>query len=252
MPSIRNVWRSLGGHDVLTGITFDVVPGTICGLIGPSGGGKSTLLKILAGVARMDFGTIDPGVANHDEIGLMFQEGALFDSLTVFDNIAFPLVHGRVPAFTLEHGERQLVHDKVEEILSRVGLCHAAYKYPGQLSGGMRRRISLARALVARPKLVLLDDPTAGLDPVASNVIMRLILDIHREYRPTMIVASHDLRRLFPAADTIVALFDGRVRFNGSLNALAADPCPELRRFVVSRYDLFTTDPCAIVRPHAP
>ncbi len=238
MLHVKNIHRILGSINVLRGVSFSLEPGSITGLIGPSGGGKSTLLKILAEVARCDSGEIDLGSCNKDDIGLMFQEGALFDSLTVFDNVAFPLVNGRVPSNSLEESERVRVEAAVQSILARVGLSRAAYKLPGELSGGMRRRVALARALVSKPKLVLLDDPTAGLDPVASSVIMNLIVEIQQEYKPTMIIASHDLRRLFPAVEKVIALFDGVVCFHGIIASLKDQGSSELTRFVACRYDL--------------
>lgn len=236
MPSVTNIHRILGRREVLRGVTFTLQPGSITGLIGPSGGGKSTLLKIIAGVARHDEGEVDLGVCSQDDIGLMFQEGALFDSMSVYDNVAFQLVGGRVPCSILPMKKQKMVHEKVELILSHVGLSKAAHKVPGELSGGMRKRVSLARALVAQPKLVLLDDPTAGLDPVASSVIMNLILEIHNEYKPTMLIVSHDLRRLLPSVGKIIALMDGTVRFHGTLQALQGQECSELAHFVAARY----------------
>lgn len=233
MLSVIDVHRRLGVREVLKGVTFELPEGSITGLIGPSGGGKSTLLKIIAGVARLDGGSVNHG---HDQVGLMFQEGALFDSLSVYDNVAFTLVGGRVPCAALHREELEPVHSKVEAILDHVGLAKAAHKYPAQLSDGMRKRVSLARALVSEPKLVLLDDPTAGLDPVASSVIMNLILEIQSEYKPTMLIVSHDLRRLLPSVQSIIALMDGSVRFHGPLAELESQECSELAHFVASRY----------------
>jgi phospholipid/cholesterol/gamma-HCH transport system ATP-binding protein len=168
----------------------------------------------------------------------MFQEGALFDSMSVYDNVAFPLVNGNVPTTTLPRAVREEVCAKVSEILSRVGLLRAAHKMPAQISGGMRRRVSLARALVQRPKILLLDDPTSGLDPVASSVIMDLIVELHREYRPTTLLVSHDLRRLLPAVERILAMFDGKIVFDGSLKDLATSAPPQVQGFVACRFEL--------------
>jgi phospholipid/cholesterol/gamma-HCH transport system ATP-binding protein len=126
----------------------------------------------------------------------------------------------------------------VSYILARVGLTKAAYKMPGQLSGGMRRRVSLARALVARPKILLLDDPTSGLDPVASSVIMDLIAELHNEYKPTTFLVSHDLRRLLPVVERILALFEGTIVFDGTLGDLANSAPSFVRSFVSCRYEL--------------
>ncbi len=236
---VTSISRSFADKQVLDDVNFSLKPSSINGLIGPSGGGKSILLKIIAGTCRADRGWVTfPAGSSHLDVGLMFQEGALFDSLSVYDNIAFPLVRGRVPTTGLSAEVREEVCHKVSDILNRVGLSKAAAKMPGQLSGGMRRRVSLARALVARPKILLLDDPTSGLDPVASKVIMDLIVDLHKEYKPTSVLVSHDLRRLLPAVERIVALFDGGVAFDGTLLELASNASAVVRSFVSCRFEL--------------
>ncbi|MCO6431841.1 MAG: ATP-binding cassette domain-containing protein [Deltaproteobacteria bacterium] len=238
MLEAREIRKSFKGHSVLKGTSLSLENSSLSGLIGPSGGGKSVLLKILGSVVRPDSGEVSRNSGGEASISLMFQEGALFDSLSVFDNVAFPLVSGKVPASSLKGAVRDEVQEKVTAVLGRVGLTKAAHKMPAQLSGGMRRRVSLARALVARPRLVLLDDPTAGLDPVASSVIMNLIVELHREYLPTTLMVSHDLRRLFPVVDKIHALFNGQICFSGTLEELKQFEDPLLRRFASCRYDL--------------
>lgn len=241
MPEVLSLEVSSLSHSfedfkVLDQVSFSLPQGQIVGLIGPSGVGKSVLLKILGGVLKFSDDT-SRIKSTATSLSLMFQEGALFDSMSVFDNIAFPLVDGRVPVNTLHQEERELVKQKVSEMLARVGLSSSAFKLPAQLSGGMRRRVSLARALVSRPELLLLDDPTAGLDPVASSVIMSLISDLYNEYQPTTIIVSHDLRRLFPCVQRILALVDGAVCFDGALSELAGFRHTLLNKFVTSRYD---------------
>jgi phospholipid/cholesterol/gamma-HCH transport system ATP-binding protein len=236
---IKGLSRAFGEKRVLCGVDLDVPTSQLVGVIGPSGGGKSTLLKILASTCRADSGSVlFSSEASAHDIALMFQEGALFDSLSVYDNVAFPLVRGRVPTTLLPKSERASVCEKVSEILARVGLTKAANKMPAQLSGGMRRRVSLARALVCRPAYLLLDDPTSGLDPVASSVIMDLIVELHSEYRPTTLIVSHDLRRLLPVVEQVVALFHGAVAFQGTLSELRANPDPQIRGFVSCRFDM--------------
>jgi len=238
MLKVNNIYRSFGDLSVLRGVSFEIQSSRRVGLIGPGGGGKSTLLKIIGGVCRADLGNVEYSGLGAEEISLMFQEGALFDSLTVFDNVAFPLVKGDVPTERLPSSIQQRVHEKVDAILARVGLSAASQKMPGQLSGGMRRRLSLARALVSKPKLLLLDDPTCGLDPVASSIIMDLVIEMHRDYKPTLLMVSHDLRRLLPVVDVIIALFAGKARFIGSLEQLKDFDCPNVRRFVSCRFDI--------------
>jgi phospholipid/cholesterol/gamma-HCH transport system ATP-binding protein len=248
MLLVEGVSRSFGTVPVLKDVTFSLEPGSLSGLIGAGGSGKSVLLKILGGIYRphkgrvvLDGEVFDAHQAQpepHESLSLMFQEGALFDSLTVYENVAFPLVSGKLPCAALPAEVRADVHDKVAGMLSRVGLSRACHKHPAQLSGGMRKRVSLARALVARPRYCLLDDPTAGLDPVASSVIMNLIVELHREYRPTMVMVSQDLRRLLPVVERIFALADGRIAFQGTLEELKASANEWLRSFVSCRFDL--------------
>lgn len=239
MLKVTAIRRSFGDKEVISDVSFSLKPASINGLIGPSGGGKSTIFKIIAATCRAESGSIEyPLGASHRDVGLMFQEGALFDSLSVYDNVAFPLVSGRVPTNRLPHELREQVCLKVSQILARVGLTKAAYKMSGQLSGGMRRRVSLARALVARPKILLLDDPTSGLDPVASRVIMDLIVELHNEYKPITFLVSHDLRRLLPVVERVLALFDGRVVFDGTVGDLANSAPAFVRSFVACRYEL--------------
>lgn len=218
--SLGKLGVRFNGHDVLHGVSLTVRKGEFVGLIGPSGGGKSTLLKTIAGIVPYTTGTFN--LANELKLSLMFQEGALFDSISVFDNVCFPLVRGKVPSSLLRGEIRDEISGLVTRILDRVGLVWAANKMPNELSGGMRRRVSLARALVTEPHLALLDDPTSGLDPVASSVIMDLILELQQEYGTTIVVASHDLRRLIPRSTRLVCLWDREVAFDGTVETLFA------------------------------
>lgn len=241
--SVKGLKCSFGLNEVLKDVTFDFKRGEILGLIGPSGGGKSVLLKVLAGVIRHNGGTFTNSVDSLTDISLMFQEGALFDSLSVLDNVIFPLVDGRVPASTLPISERTEVVQKAAEILSRVGLAPHSQKLPGQLSGGMRRRLSLARAVVSRPQVALLDDPTCGLDPVASSIIMDLIRELHSSLNNSMLLVSHDLRRLLPVCHRIIALFGGKIVFEGTVQDLIDrtkndSSLNSLIEFISCRYDL--------------
>lgn len=233
---VENIHKSFKTKKVLNGASLTIEKGSICGMIGPSGAGKSILLKIIGGVIRPTSGSVN--LNGSSNVSLMFQEGALFDSMTVFDNIAFPLTRGSSPCANLEKSFKQEVYDKVSEVLSRVGLSKAAYKMPAQLSGGMRRRVSFARAIVAKPEVVLLDDPTSGLDPVASSVIMNLIVEVHKDYKPTILIVSQDLRRLFPIVDKIYGLFQGQFCFAGNLNELKQTDHSLLRTFAACRFDM--------------
>lgn len=246
-----------GKEQVLNKLTFDLFDGDILGIIGPSGGGKSVLLKLLADVSigedaeitgsiKRSFlsDSVDNGTSKNQPnesflsgISLMFQEGALFDSLSVLDNVVFPLVDGRVPCGTVNVKRRREVVQAAQSVLSHVGLAEHYHKIPAQLSGGMRRRLSLARALITQPEVALLDDPTSGLDPVASSVIMKLISDLHQSLKTSMVLVSHDLRRLLPVCSRVIALFDGKIVHDGSLKDLSEAPT-YVKDFVACRFDL--------------
>ncbi len=233
---LNNISKSFGNVEVLKNLNLSIEKGLITGIIGPSGGGKSTLLKLIGKINEPDSGLVK--IPEETKIGLMFQEGALFDSLTVLDNISFPLTNGKVPVSILKNKTKDKVCEKSVDYLKKVGLEDAWSKYPAQLSGGMRRRLSLARSLISNPQLTLLDDPTAGLDPIASSVIMDLIRSVHEEMFMTTIVASHDLRRLFPICDVIIALFDGQIIFKGTIEDLKKSKLENLINFVNPRYNL--------------
>lgn len=250
---VEDLWVGFQRGPVLQGVNCSFGVGEPWGLIGPSGSGKSVLLKTIAGIISPISGSVTITTKQNGKVplALMFQEGALFDSLSVFDNVAFPLVGGQVPIRTKRFvcgafvrgltGDGSInqeeVIEKVSSILARVGLEWAGAKMPAELSGGMRRRVSLARSLVVDPQILLLDDPTGGLDPVASSVIMELISQIQRESQTSMIVVSQDLRRLIPMVTKVVALFDGKIAAHCRTDELAA--CDEpVRRFISCRYDL--------------
>lgn len=235
MLTVQHISKRFGDNHVLEDVSFSIEQGSIIGLVGPSGGGKSVLLKILGAVLEADCGTFHHPFCSREDVSLMFQEGALFDSLTVFENVAFPLVRGSLPVAASRLDD---VADRVAQSLSHVGLLSASRKFPAQLSGGMRRRVSLARALVAAPKLVFLDDPTCGLDPVASSVIMDLIERVHSHTHATMIIAGHDLRRLLPICSRFMGLFAGTIAFYGTPAELAASDRTAIKEFVSCRYDL--------------
>jgi phospholipid/cholesterol/gamma-HCH transport system ATP-binding protein len=208
------------------------------GLVGPSGAGKSVLLKLIGGVLTPDSGQIVRPTNSEDEValsvGFLFQEGALFDSMSVIDNVAFPLRATRTKHGRMNYAD---VMDRAYAILCEVGLSDAYKKMPGQLSGGMRRRVGIARALVGHPDLVLLDDPTGGLDPVAARVIMNLIRTLHEHYTPTILMVSHDLRRLLPSVDRVLALFNGRIVCDETPEALPHQASERVLRFLSTRYD---------------
>ncbi len=221
----------------LDDISFNLNAGTITGLIGPCASGKSVLLKILSGIYNQDSGSFDLGVKEKKDVSLMFQEGALFDSMNVFDNVLFPLTRGASLSL-LSDEKREKYSQKAFDILYKVGLKDSYLKMPGQLSGGMQKRASLARALIATPRVVLLDDPTGGLDPVCSAVIMELICNLQKEFGLSMIIVSHDLRRLFPAVTHLISLFDGKINFDDSIENINKISDGELRHFISCRYNL--------------
>ena len=216
MIRLVNVQKSFGKQQVLRGATLEIPKGKLTTIIGRSGEGKSVLLKHMIGLLQPDRGEVWvndveisrlSGKALNDvrkQFAMLFQGAALFDSLTVFDNVAFPLREKlRLP--------ESAVKDRVDEKLERVGLAGMEHKFPAELSGGMKKRAGLARALVMEPEIILFDEPTTGLDPLMANTIHRLILDMHRTFGFTAVMVSHEIPEIFSISDWVAMLEQGRI-----------------------------------------
>jgi phospholipid/cholesterol/gamma-HCH transport system ATP-binding protein len=242
MIKVEGLTKSFGRQAVLRELSLEVATGTITIVIGRSGGGKSVFLKHLIGLIRPDAGRIlVDGVDISrlrgralDEIrrtyGVVFQGGALFDSMSCFDNVAFPLREKlRTPP-----AERT---KRVEAALAQVGLEGVGPKYPAEISGGMRKRVAIARALVTEPEIVFFDEPTTGLDPVLVNTIHHLILDLHRRFRFTAVVVSHEIPEIFEIADSVAMLHEGRIVEVGSPSVVQSSTNPIVQRFIKGEPD---------------
>jgi len=213
---IRDLRKKFGNKEVLKGVNLDIKAGKTTVIFGLSGGGKSTIIKHVVGLLKADKGEILIGgtdVCKADsralfevrkKVGFLFQSGALFDSMNVFENVAFPLKeHTKDSATT--------VSKKVEESLEMVGLRpkEVLKLYPDELSGGMRKRVGLARTIVLRPEVVLYDEPTSGLDPITSDLVTRMILSLQERLNITSVLISHDIKESFKAGDYFALLYDG-------------------------------------------
>jgi phospholipid/cholesterol/gamma-HCH transport system ATP-binding protein len=214
---IRQLKKSFGPQEILKDVTLQVAPGENLVVMGKSGSGKSVLIKCLVGLLTPDSGSItilDQDVTSlqrkelnqlRQKIGFLFQSGALYDSMTVKQNIEFPL--RRIKKGLTE----KEIAAKVLEVLENVDLVDALHKMPSALSGGMRKRISLARTIVVDPLIMLYDEPTTGLDPVTSDEISSLIMDVQKKYKTSSIIITHDIRCALHTANRIVMLKDGTV-----------------------------------------
>jgi len=235
--------KRFGAQEVLRGITLEIPRGKITVVIGRSGTGKSVLLKILMGLLRPDSGNILLGgqdmtklgdsalLKMRNRFGMVFQNAALFDSMTVFENIAFPLrEHERLK-------EKEL-KARVDAALASVGLLEHGHKDPHQLSGGMRKRAAVARALVRKPEFLLYDEPTTGLDPIMTAHVDELIRGT-QDSTPglTSLVISHDMQATLHIADKIAMLFEGRVIFEGTPDDVRTTDNPVVRQFVEGRLE---------------
>jgi phospholipid/cholesterol/gamma-HCH transport system ATP-binding protein len=234
--ALRDVHKSFAAQLVLDGINLTVVRGETLAVLGRSGTGKSVLLKLIIALQNADSGSIciqgqeitglELNKLNRLRIkmGFLFQHAALYDSLTVEQNVAFPLVrHTKMTA-----SERS---DRVKELLSSVGMEHDLDKMPSDISGGMQKRVGLARALALRPEILLLDEPTAGLDPITSSEIDDLILKLQEQHDVTAIVVTHDLMSAKTIADRLALLDKGKVAMEGSFDELAESNNDLVREF---------------------
>ncbi|MCX6257447.1 MAG: ATP-binding cassette domain-containing protein [Bacteroidia bacterium] len=200
---INNLRKSFGSQEVLKNVSLQLFEGENLVVLGKSGSGKSVLIKCIVRLLNADEGTIN--------VRFLFQSGALYDSMTVKQNLEFPLRRIKKDLTQKE------IDEKVEEVLENVGLSHAVDKMPSQLSGGMRKRISLARTIIVDPMIMLYDEPTTGLDPVTSGEISLLINDVQKKYKTSSIIITHDIKCVHTTADRIILLLDGEVYHEGDL-----------------------------------
>ena len=237
MIKLVDLHKSFGRQKVLDGLDLDIEDGKTTVIIGRSGGGKSVLLKHIIGLLRPERGQIlidgtDITKLNdralneiRKKFGMLFQEAALFDSMTVGENVAFPL---REHTTMKEKEIRETVADR----LHSVGLTGVEEKMPSELSGGMRKRVGLARAIALRPQIVLFDEPTTGLDPVMTEAINRLIIDTQKNLNLTCVVISHDIRSIFEIGHRIAMLYEGKIIENGTPEELRGSQNPVILQFL--------------------
>jgi phospholipid/cholesterol/gamma-HCH transport system ATP-binding protein len=242
MIAVRSLRKKIGEQEILRGVDLKISSGETLAIIGRSGGGKSVLLKHMVGLMEPDAGEIwiqGQNIIGMNErqlgairkkVGMLFQGGALFDSMTVEDNIAFPL---------REAGERdrKVLRSKVSEMLEVMEMEGQEDKMPESLSGGMKKRVGLARAIIRRPSCVLYDEPTAGLDPVVADSINRLIRRLQQRFGMTSVVVTHDMKSAFDVSDRIAYLHEGRIYFNGAASQLQQSTDPLIQDFLFGRSD---------------
>ena len=226
LVKLENVCKSLGGREILKNISFGVSKGEILAVVGFSGTGKSTLLKVISGLLTPDSGSV---ILSHSEIGMAFQYSALFDSLTVEENVAFALRERKDLKKLYTNAQIKRI---VSEKLELVGLSGIENKYPSELSGGMRKRVGFARAIVTDPKIILYDEPTSGLDPVSSRVIEEYITTLSRELNAASVVVTHQISTIGHTADKIIMLYDGRIVWDGTPAELITSVDPYAYQFV--------------------
>jgi len=237
MIALRQVRKAFGDQVVLDSLDLDVPSGKITAIIGPSGGGKSVLLKHMIGLLKPDRGQVLVDGENitsmgrselnkvRERFGVLFQNAALFDSMTIFENVAFPLEEKT-------RLSRDEIRSRVHLALEHVGLQSVDDKYPDQISGGMKKRVGLARALLLDPAIILFDEPTTGLDPIICNAMHRLILDTHAKYGFTAVIVTHEVPSIFDICDYVAMLYQGKILFYGTPDEIRASDHPAVRQFI--------------------
>ncbi len=239
---IKDLKKSLGGTQILKGIDMYVAEGEKVVIIGRSGGGKSVLLRHILGLMQPDEGSVTFQGTNlsvlaeealnpyRRQIGMLFQNGALFDSMTVQDNLEFPLIEQGVK-------DPQEIAHRVDEALEIVDLPGQHQKLPAELSGGMKKRVALARAAIGRPRLMLYDEPTTGLDPVVADSINHLINRLGKKLNMASIVVTHDMESAYMIADRMYYLHEGEFYFEGTPDEVRSCTDPLVEKFVQGRSD---------------
>mgnify|MGYP001604390748 FL=1 len=235
--SICHLYKSFEDNHVLTDFNLELFKGENVVVLGKSGSGKSVLIKCIIGLLRTDEGTIKvfgeniPDLNDEDldkirtKIGFLFQSNALYDSMTVRQNLEFPLRRHWIKV------SQQEVDAMVTNALNDVGLIHTIDMMPEELSGGMRKRIALARTLILKPEIILYDEPTTGLDPVTGREIIRLMVEIKKKYNTSSLIISHDMNCVRMASDRIVVLLDGICYANGDYEELINNQDPKVKQF---------------------
>jgi len=237
MIEIQELWKSFGTQEVLRGTSLRVQTGEFLALVGMSGSGKSILLKHIVRLIEPDRGRVwvdgqeVTALSRHElerlrsRVGYVFQSGALFDSMTVFDNVAFPLREKT-------RLSPSAIRDRVMRELEQVGLKNAENKYPAHLSGGMLKRVALARTLAQDPEIVLFDEPTTGLDPIVSNSILELFDSVHQRLKLTGILVSHDIPEIFGIVQKVALLHEGKIVSVDTPEAIQHSPNPIVDQFI--------------------
>jgi phospholipid/cholesterol/gamma-HCH transport system ATP-binding protein len=237
---VRGLKRRFERQQVLDGVDLTVPTGTITTIVGPSGCGKTVFLKHLNLLLRPDSGSITiDGIeimklgnrgldAVREKFGMLFQAGALFDSMSVFDNVSFPLVEKTSLA-------PEQISRRVQQTLVAVGLEGMEHKFPSELSGGMQKRAALARALVTQPKILMLDEPTTGLDPTRTGSIHRLVRKTQQDFGLTAIVVSHDVPEVFSISDRVAFMHRGKMKVVGTVDEVMASGDEDFKQFLAGR-----------------
>ncbi len=234
---VQHIFKSFGPNEVLKGLSFTFEPGKINMIIGASGSGKSVMLKCIVGLMTPDSGeVIFDGINFHDaefkdvkeirqNIGMLFQGSALFDYLNVEENVAFP-----IKMFTRQKSSE--IQDRVNFCLERVNLQGKNKLYPSELSGGMQKRVGIARAIAMNPKFLFVDEPNSGLDPLTASVIDKLIQELTLEFNMTTVVVSHDMNSVMNIGDKIMFLYKGRKEWEGTNKEILHSDSEALNEFV--------------------
>lgn len=237
MIKVSHLFKAINGQEILKDINLDLARGEITVILGESGSGKSVLLQHLIGLFKPDRGSVEIDGQDitkmHERdlrevrkgIGYLFQDGALYDFMTVAENVAFPLQ---------EHTnlKSEQILEKAHRTLKTMGLEGAEGKYPSELSGGMKKRVSLARAIFSRPSIILYDEPTTGVDPITAAAINELIKNLHDKLQVTSIVVTHDMTSAYYVADSIAMLYKGKIIIDGSPSEIQNTEHPVVRQFI--------------------
>ena len=243
MISIRDVYKSFGSQHVLRGVSLEIEPGKTTAIVGPSGVGKSVLLKLIMGIMTPDKGSIEVGGQNITEarseesknsirqnLGVLFQSAALFDSLTIYENIAFSL-RERL------HYSSKRTHKAVLEMAESLSLISYLERFPEQVSIGIRKRVGMARALISEPSILLIDEPNTGLDPLDGQEVYDLINACKNRWGFTGLVISHELPEVFQVSDRVAMILGGEIIMEGTPDELINSPHPAVQQFLNGRTD---------------